>query len=229
MRTYSGWVKEIQLDHSKRLAAWIVCPPGAIPAPGQYLLAYAPDDTDAVLGTPLFSGDRSTQGFLALPPIPGTWEPGRSLVLRGPIGHGFFLPNNLQRLAIISFGETVTHLLPLAAQAMREDCDIAIFMDGPMPPLPTALEAHPLSASTEVVRWADFLAIAISLESLPSLRTSLGLSISERVPCPAQALIQTPMPCASLAECGACAVPARRGWKLACKDGPVFDLENLKW
>jgi NAD(P)H-flavin reductase len=42
-------------------------------------------------------------------------------------------------------------------------------------------------------------------------------------------LILAPMPCAGLAECGACAVPARSGWKLACLDGPVFDLRALDW
>jgi hypothetical protein len=35
------------------------------------------------------------------------------------------------------------------------------------------------------------------------------------------------MPCAGLADCGVCAVELRRGWKLACKDGPVFDLRDI--
>ena len=43
----------------------------------------------------------------------------------------------------------------------------------------------------------------------------------------AQALIVTPMPCGGIAECGVCAVTVRRGWKMACKDGPVFDLKEL--
>jgi NAD(P)H-flavin reductase len=40
-------------------------------------------------------------------------------------------------------------------------------------------------------------------------------------------LVVAPMPCGGLAECGVCAVTTRRGWKLACKDGPVFDLGEL--
>ena len=39
-----------------------------------------------------------------------------------------------------------------------------------------------------------------------------------------QALVTLPMPCGGLGECGACAVPIRRGWKLACQDGPVLDV-----
>jgi len=43
----------------------------------------------------------------------------------------------------------------------------------------------------------------------------------------AQVLVVTPMPCGGLAECGVCAFTTRRGWKMACKDGPVFDLSEL--
>jgi NAD(P)H-flavin reductase len=32
-----------------------------------------------------------------------------------------------------------------------------------------------------------------------------------------------------MAECGACAVPSRHGYKLACSDGPVFPLHTLEW
>jgi NAD(P)H-flavin reductase len=35
------------------------------------------------------------------------------------------------------------------------------------------------------------------------------------------------MPCGGVADCGACAVETRLGWKLACEDGPVFDLIDL--
>jgi hypothetical protein len=32
-----------------------------------------------------------------------------------------------------------------------------------------------------------------------------------------------------MADCGVCGVKGRRGWRLACKDGPVFDLNDLEW
>jgi hypothetical protein len=38
------------------------------------------------------------------------------------------------------------------------------------------------------------------------------------------------MPCAGLAECGVCAVPAAdKGYLLACEDGPVFEIETIAW
>ncbi|MBI3152940.1 MAG: hypothetical protein HYZ21_12455, partial [Chloroflexi bacterium] len=43
----------------------------------------------------------------------------------------------------------------------------------------------------------------------------------------AQVLIRTQMPCGALAECGICAVMVGQQWKMACKDGPVFDWKEL--
>jgi hypothetical protein len=59
------------------------------------------------------------------------------------------------------------------------------------------------------------------------LREHVGERWQTRFRFEAQALVITPMPCGGIAECGVCAVTARRGWKLACKDGPVFDLTEL--
>ena len=106
---------------------------------------------------------------------------------------------------------------------------MALFTDASLPWLPAALEVQPLQNIPEALAWADFLAIDIPLQSLAGLRHILGLGAGERLPCPGEVLIETPMPCGGLADCGACAVPGRRGWKLACKDGPVFDINEIEW
>jgi hypothetical protein len=151
------------------------------------------------------------------------------LALRGPLGQGFSLPENARRVALISLAETPARLLPLASQAVNEQLAVALFTDAPLIGLPAALEIQPLAALSEALTWADFIAIELPLGSLPELRQRLDMSAADRLPCPAQALIITPMPCAGMAECGACAVPAMRGWKLACREGPVFDLNELSW
>jgi hypothetical protein len=106
---------------------------------------------------------------------------------------------------------------------------VALYTDASLPWLPAALEVQPLQNISESLGWADFLAIDIPLASLSNLRPTLGLGAGERLPCPGELLIETPMPCGGLADCGACAVPGRRGWKLACKDGPVFDINEIEW
>jgi hypothetical protein len=82
---------------------------------------------------------------------------------------------------------------------------------------------------TGKVSWADLLVIDLPNERLPVLRNDLGLGPYDRIPIPVQALIAIPMPCGGLADCGVCAVPAVKGYKLACKDGPVFDLHEIAW
>ncbi len=257
MRTYDARLTEIQLAAGEgvggRLAAWIDCPPSAIPAAGQYVLAYAPGDPLSAVGTALFCGQASVslktsaRGFLAAPPFPAAWSPGTPLVLRGPLGRGFSL--NGQRLALAALGDTVTRLLPLAAQALQRGDAVTLFTSAPLPALPASIEIYPLVSLPEALAWADCLAIDLPLEALPGLRLSLGLKKEDQLILPAQALVYTPMPCAGLADCGACAVPARhtrerrssvmrtmeqrtkerRSFWLACKDGPVFRLDELVW
>ena len=229
MGTFKGRVSSIQLDPCGMAAAWIACPPGAIPAPGQYVLAHAPADADAPLAVPLFAGEVASEGFLAVPPVPAAWMPGAPLHLRGPLGHGFSLDDTANRLALAALDNTIARLMPLATVALAQDMAVTLYANGPLPPLPSALEVYPLSALPEALAWADQLALDLSLPTLPGLRACLGLNPQEHLPCQAQVLILTPMPCGGLADCGACAVPSRRGWKLACKDGPVFDINDLEW
>jgi hypothetical protein len=111
---------------------------------------------------------------------------------------------------------------------------VTLFTSAPLPALPSSIEIYPLASLPDALTWADCLAIDLPLEALGGLRSRLGLKKGDRLMLPAPALVYTPMPCGGLAECGACAVPARavsarRGYRLACKDGPVFKLDELEW
>jgi len=238
VRTYDARLTEIQMQAEGQLAAWIDCPPSAIPAAGQYMLAYAPGDPLAVLGVPLFRGgaagriETKARGFLAAPPLPAAWALGTSLVLRGPLGRGFSLDG--QRLALAAFGETVTRLLPLAEEALQRSDAVTLYTNAPLPALTASIEIYPLGSLPEALTWADCLAMDLPLEALAGLRASLGLKKGDPLMLPAQALVFTPMPCGGLAECGACALPmhhssGQRRYLLACKDGPVFNLDDLEW
>jgi len=229
MRQYNARVTEIRLDAQGRPAAWVACPSGAIPSAGQYVRAYNPHDRDAALGDWLFPGEIAEDGFLALPPIPSSWDLGTHLDLWGPLGKGFVLPKNLQRMALAVLGDTAARLLPLIEQVMQLDCSVTLFTDVALMPLPSSIEVYPLDMLPEALDWAQFLALDIQQEHLSALRTILGIGAGQSLPCSAQVLVYAPMPCAGMAGCGACVVTARRGWKLVCKDGPVFDLEQLEW
>jgi hypothetical protein len=133
-------------------------------------------------------------------------------------------------LALIAFGETAGRLLPLIPIALENNTDIAIFSDAPLPPLPPIIEIRSIKAIPEAIAWADFLALDIPLENIPILRKTIQLGPHDYLPCPAQVLVSTQMPCAGIADCGVCALPQRKkGYALVCKDGPVFNLNQLQW
>lgn len=229
MGHYSARVAEIRLDVGGQREAWIACPDEAIPRAGQYVHASNLDEPEEVLGIPLYQVEKSVDGFWAAANIPNSWKPGTDLELVGPLGQGFELSREVQRLGLVAFGVTISRLMPLVEQIAQSHGVVTLFTDLPLPRIPALLEAYPLASLREALDWPDFLAVDLPLQKLFELRNMLGLSDGNRLTCPAQVLITTPMPCAGLAHCGACAVPARRGWKLACEDGPVFDLHQLKW
>ena len=229
MGYYAGRVSEIRLEVSGQWEIGLICPDEAIPSAGQYLLASDPSDRTAILGTPIFISEETTRGFWASPLYPVAWEPGAILNLVGPIGHGFNLPWNIQRLGLVAIGETVSRLKPLLAPMVETQTSVTLFTDLVLPRLPEAVEVSPLASLKTALDWPDFLVLDVPLHHLEQLRSVIGLDYGGRLPCPAQVLITTPMPCAGLARCGACAVQTRRGWRLVCEDGPVFDLRSLPW
>ncbi|GAB4580551.1 MAG: hypothetical protein Fur0022_32930 [Anaerolineales bacterium] len=227
MQKYVGKVSEFQFSPEGKLTVQITCPPQAIPMPGQYLLVHAPHDEEAPLAHVIFPAHCAGESFVAAPPVPATWQIGTSLHLRGPLGKGFQLPGPVRNLALISLGETVSRLLPLLALADNS----ALFTSSPLhllsPSLPSSLEINPLSDLPAALRWANFLAFDLPLARLLDLPKLLDLAQDDPLPCPAQALIFTPMPCGGIADCGVCAVGRGSKSRLACTEGPVFDVREL--
>jgi hypothetical protein len=64
-------------------------------------------------------------------------------------------------------------------------------------------------------------------ENMPELKQRLNGQNQWSAFRESQVLIHTQMPCGAAAECGVCAVTTRSSWKLACKDGPVFDMAEI--
>ena len=235
MRTYTARIREIRLE-AQGQAAWIDCPAAAVPMPGQYLLANNTAEADAPLASALFPAAYGETGFLATPLSPTmnkltaystAWIPGAELKLRGPLGRGFALPPSARRLALIDLGGGALRLLPLVAAGLANAADVALFSEAPPTLLPSSVEINPLRSLGEALGWADFMAVDVSLEQVENLAELLCLPAGQHLPCPGQALVAAAMPCGGAAECGACAVLVRRRWKLACTDGPVFDLRDL--
>lgn len=226
------------------------CPQSMVPRPGQYLLAHDPE-SEALLPVPVFSAGVVPEGFLLAPPIPETWRPGVTLSLRGPLGRGFSRHESARWIALVALGETAARLKPLLEMGVGQGASVVLVSDLGLPDLLPEVEVQPVAVLPDVQKWADYMALDLPRESIPGLREMLGLGelvghptrgsvlplVSEqggprkrgerRQAGEAQALVLTPMPCGALADCGVCAVNLQGGWKMACKEGPVFDLIQL--
>ena len=223
MKTGAGQLFEIYLDSSIR----VICPPELIPAPGQYLLAHA-SGSDAALAVPVFFSDSAPNGFRSAPLKNSPWNPGAQLNLRGPLGHGFTVPSFARKVALVAFDESPARLRGLIPLALKLGAEVVLVSDSALDNVPEAVEVQPLQALMEIFQWADYAAFDAGRESLNRLGEKFGKGEQAKGPREAQVLVRAPMPCGALAECGVCALTIRHEWQMICKDGPVFDLRDLK-
>ncbi|MCC6298940.1 MAG: hypothetical protein IT314_06555 [Anaerolineales bacterium] len=223
MQTAKAQVNElILLDglHHARISSSV----DLIPAPGQYLLVG--DGSDAVLPASLFYTDSAPGGFIAAP-APSAWTPGMEIHVRGPLGRGFALPSSARKVALVAYDDSPARLRGLIQPALKQGAAIVLITDSAVENLPDDVEIQPLASLAEIAAWADYAAFDAARENLPGLMERLrGLNQASTWK-DAEVLIRTPIPCGGVAECGVCAVVTKSGWKMACKDGPVFDLREI--
>jgi dihydroorotate dehydrogenase electron transfer subunit len=127
---------------------------------------------------------------------------------------------------VLSVDTGIAAMLPLIQTARERRASVSLWASTIPRGLPPDVElATNLRTS---LAWADFLAVSSTAAGLTGLRSLLSLEADEHIAMEAQALVVTDMPC-GFGACMACGVRSRRGWKLACQDGPVFPLEGLTW
>ncbi len=204
----------------------LVYPPTMRPLPGQYLLAFAPGQTEA-LAIPLFPSGISGEFLRIAPPLPDSWAVGMRLQVRGPFGNGFRLPAVARKVALAASGCGPERLLSLADLALAQDAAVVLYSNAIPENLPADVEIMPLEQLSEVLEWADYLAVDLAENQRSQWQLAVGLKDGKKLPFFGQALLRTAIVCGGMGECGVCAVKTNSGWSLACKDGPVYDLENL--
>lgn len=194
---------------------------------GQFIQTYA-ENTSELLPTLLFPCGGDVIGQLFCGNIPKDWQPGTELSLRGPRGNGFHLPPLARRVALTTLDTLSTNRLMLLADlALKNGAEVTLLTDVNLSHLAPEIEVLPLVELSQIKGWADYLAAALSLSQVNALSRSLDLIPGRAVPFTAEIMLDSPMICDENAACGVCAVYTTRGWKLACKEGPVFSLEDL--
>jgi dihydroorotate dehydrogenase electron transfer subunit len=83
-----------------------------------------------------------------------------------------------------------------------------------------------LPVSLSPIAWADQIFAALPAEQLLALRDAIGRVKYRWERGFASALLEGPIVC-GVGACGVCAVELRRGARLLCADGPVFDLRDV--
>jgi dihydroorotate dehydrogenase electron transfer subunit len=83
-----------------------------------------------------------------------------------------------------------------------------------------------LPVSPSPISWADQICAALPLDQLLALRDSIGRVRYRWERGFASALLEGPLVC-GVGACGVCAIELRRGTRLLCADGPVFDLRDV--
>jgi len=198
------------------------------PKPGQFLPCQRLSDEPEALVTPLFS-ILGHEDILTLEPIPKDWYPGDQIYYLAPQGRSFQLPPSATSVGLLPFGVSPLRLLTLVKPALAQDASLILFLEAKQMDLflshvPSPIEIVPLSALKDHLDWLDYLAADVAREDLEALSAIFsGSTISF----PGQVLIRTIMPCHGKGECGVCAVKTIKGWRMACKDGPVFPLREV--
>lgn len=218
MHTGKGQVIELALRNGFRQAR-VACSPALIPAPGQYLLSGTASDSP--LSDPVYYFDSAPDGFLAAS-VPDRWTPGLELFLRGPLGRGFLMPASAQKIALLPFTDRAFRLHSLILPALNHGASVVMVNSTHHEHLPDAVEVQPFSALDEILSWADWVAVEAARDELPGLREMLGKQKQSPALRNAEILVRTPVPCGGIAECGVCALAMKSGWKMACREGPVF-------
>ena len=224
MSTGKGQIVELILEDGRQYVR-VYCPSNLIPNPGQYVLAG--DGSDSPLPVPLFYTDSAPQGFVAAAPLNASWSPGVALHLRGPLGRGFTLPLSARRVALVAFDDSPARLKGLILPALRQGAAVVLVGTSAPDTLPDDVEVQPLSVLHDILEWADYVAFDAARENLHRLKEELGKRNKLGSGMGAQILVRTRVPCGGIADCGVCAVTLKSEWKMACKDGPVFDWGEL--
>jgi hypothetical protein len=203
-------------------------PPSHWPDAGQYLPCQRITGTPEVLVTNLFKTVGPTGG-LTLSPLPDNWYPGDEIAYLAPQGNGFHLPSTASRVGLLAWGVDPVRLLPLMRLALDQNAAVTLFYDVDNEQdilgwVPSVVEVVPLFALEDHLEWMDFLAVDLELDGMAAFS---GVIPGSFLPFEGQVLIRTPMPCRGLGACGVCAVKTSRGWRLVCKDGPVFPLGEV--
>ena len=231
---------------------WLECPQIAIEAqPGQFVMVGCGQET--LLRRPLSIhrlADNAKLAFLFTIVGKGThWlsqrQAGNNIDLLGPLGNGFSIHPASHNLLLVAGGIGIAPLCFLAQKALSQGCSVRLLLGAS-----TASQLYPkhlLPAKAELIMatedgtagkkgmitdllpdfvgWADQL-FACGPTSMYRAMADQNQQLLKAKP--PQISLEVRMGCGR-GVCYGCTVKTKSGLKQVCKDGPVFDLDDILW
>ncbi len=225
--------------------------------PGQFVMVKAGQSDDPLLRRPISIHRCNPEGIELLFEVVGAgtslfsaMSPGDSLNLIGPLGHGFPLAAARGRTPVLIGGGIGAAPLVFLAQRLcaagmkpavllgartkddllcaddfrRSGCRVSVATDdgscgrkGYVSCLLEALLKQPTTASRPVI---------YACGPHPMLKSIYALADTADIP--AYVSLETHMAC-GIGACLGCIVATRQGNQRVCKDGPVFDAQDILW
>ena len=256
MRSFHAEVTESVRLYGDTHLLWLVSPADIVwSSPGQFVMAYAGDGADPLLGRALSihrlrTTDRGREFALLFDVVGrGTdWfahrRPGDEVRMVGPLGHGFDVRERVEHMLLVGGGIGSAPLVWLADELVAQGREVTMILGGRTPDqiFPAEL-LHPsveLVVATEDGRLGEQGRVTAPFARLlpwcdqaftcgpePMFEALHGVLRDSGLRKPVQGLWEGRMAC-GIGICYSCAVfPRQGGVKLVCHDGPMFDLRDV--
>jgi len=217
--------------------------------PGQFVEVKVSDRGSPLLRRPLSIHRVSGQTFEILYEVvgPGTKllaqrKKGEKLNVLGPLGKGFTIESDI--LILVAGGLGIAPLRFLAENAVRQGKKVqALLGAGTKECVLCEADLLPISENVKVTTddgsYGQKGLVTELLESIlcspcsiyacgPRAMLSEVARIAKENEIACQVSLEAYMAC-GIGACLGCAVETLNGYKMACKDGPVFNAEEIKW
>ena len=172
-------------------------------------------------------------------------QKGESLDILGPAGNGFSFDSETRHLLLIAGGMGIAPLIYLAEIAIKNGLSVKMAVGAktkslllPTNSIPQGMEYLTATENgtqgekglvTSILQrnasWADQIFVCGPLPMYQAIRNSSQPFLCGK---PTQVSLEVRMGC-GMGICYSCTVKTARGLKQVCKDGPVFDFNEIDW
>ena len=216
--------------------------------PGQFVMARCSESPELPLRRPLSIHQTDGDKLALLFNVVGNgtyWlskrQKGNTIDLLGPLGNSFSINPDSNNLLLVAGGNGIAPLYFLTQEALRKRCSVTLlygtagrkrYSISPPIELASATEDGTVGHRGKVtdllpqyIDRADQVFVCGPLGMYKEMHTKRGKLLKDK---PTQISLEVRMAC-GLGVCFGCTVKTKKRLKQVCKDGPVFDLDDILW